>query len=102
MARRIDMLKPLRDCIIVEREAGAERTASGLFIAHVDEKHVTGTVIAVGAGNMLQDGRVMPLEVAAGDSVVFNKHNAIEVKDDGKTLYILKEDQVLAIKVVKK
>lgn len=91
-------MKPLRDCVIVSRDEAAKQTTSGLFIpANVDEKVVTGVVLAVGTGRLTSDGKSVPLEVSVGDKVVFNKNLAIEIKVDGETVSLLREDQIYCV-----
>lgn len=88
---------PIRDFIVVTKDAGPEKSPGGLFIAHTEEKNITGTVIAVGSGRVTMNGSVVPLDVNVGDKVVFNKNLATEVKDGGESVLVLREDQVLCI-----
>jgi chaperonin GroES len=88
---------PIRDFIVVRKEEAAEKSSSGLYIAHVDEKNVKGTVVAVGSGRVTMNGTVVPLDVQAGDKVMFNKNNATEVKEKDETLLVLREDSVICI-----
>lgn len=88
---------PIRDFVVVSKDAGPEKTPSGLFIAHAEEKNVTGRVIAVGSGRVTMNGSVVPLDVSVGDKVVFNKNLATEVKDGGETVLLLREDQIICI-----
>lgn len=89
-------VQPIRDFIVVKKEDAAQTTASGLFIAHADEKNVKGTVVAVGSGRLTMSG-VVPLDVQTGDKVLFNKNNAIEVKDGNDTMLVLREDNVICV-----
>lgn len=90
-------VQPIRDFIAVTKHDGPETTKSGLFIAHTEEKNVTGTVLAVGSGRVTMTGAVVPLDVAVGDKVVFNKNLATEVKDGDNSVFVLREDQVLCV-----
>lgn len=91
-------LKPLRDFIVVSVPKVAEEKV-GLIIrpSTVDEKIVTGKVLAVGSGYLTDSGTVVPLEVAVGDSVMFNKQMSVEVKNNGETAYLLREEHVLSV-----
>ena len=89
--------KPLRDIIFVSKDEQVKQSASGLFLPGED-KHVTGTALAVGPGKHSDDGStVIPLSVVVGDKVMFNKNMAIEATVEGVTLYLLREEQLLCI-----
>jgi chaperonin GroES len=89
---------PLRDFVVVVKDEAVKQTAGGLFVpTTVEEKIVTGTVFAVGSGRVVVDGTVVPLEVAVGDKVVFNKHMATELKVDGVVVQLLKEEHLLCV-----
>ncbi len=88
---------PIRDFIVVTKDAGPEKSPGGLFIAHTEEKNVTGTVLAVGSGRVTMNGSIIPLDVAVNDKVVFNKNMATEVKDGDNLVFVLREDQVLCV-----
>ena len=92
-------LKPLRDFIVVSVTKKEEKTPSGLLFtpATVDEKVVTGTVLATGSGYLTDSGIIVPLEVSVGDSVVFNKQMAVEVKQGGESFLLLREEHVLSV-----
>ena len=91
-------IRPLHDRILVKREQEQERTAGGLFIPDsAKEKPIQAKVIAVGNGKIGEDGKVRPLDVKAGDTVLFGKYSGSEVKLDGEEHLILREDDVLAI-----
>jgi chaperonin GroES len=92
-------LKPLRDFIVVSVVKADEKTESGLLYKPgiVDEKIVTGRVLAVGTGYLTDNGSVAPLEVKQGDSVLFNKQMSVEVKHSGETVYLLREEHVLSV-----
>lgn len=88
---------PIRDFIVVSKDAGPEKTPSGLYIAHTEEKNVTGTVLSVGSGRVSMNGTVVPLEVKTGDRVMFNKNMATEVKEGDNAVFVLREDQVICV-----
>lgn len=88
---------PIRDYVVVSKEEGPKTTASGLYIAHTEEKNVTGSVVAVGSGRISMNGTVIPLEVVVGDKVVFNRNLATEVKDGETSFLVLREDQVVCV-----
>lgn len=90
-------LKPLDDRIVVRPNAAEERTASGLVIPDTaKEKPQQGEVIAVGPGRT-EDGKRVPMEVKAGDKVLYGKYSGTEVTIDGDQFLILRESDILAI-----
>ena len=93
-------VRPLHDRILVKRIEAESKTPSGLFIPeNAKEKPVEGLVVAVGDGNRNKDGDRVPLDVKAGDRVLFAKYSGTEVKVllDGGEHLILREDDVLAV-----
>lgn len=92
-------LKPLRDFIVVSVPKSDDKTASGLLYkpSTVDEKIVTGRVLAAGSGYLTDNGSIVPLEVKVGDSVLFNKQMSVEVKHDGETVFLLREEHILSV-----
>lgn len=91
-------VQPLRDFVAVVKDEGPKQTPGGLYVpTTVEDKIVTGTVVAVGSGHFTPKGMSVPLEVTVGDKVVFNKNLAVEVKQDGESVSILREDQILCI-----
>jgi chaperonin GroES len=91
-------LKPIRDFIVVSVVKAEEKTASGLYVpTTIDEKIVTAKVLAVGSGYLTDNGSIVPLEVKVGDSVMFNKQMSVEVKNDGQTFHLLREEHVLSV-----
>ena len=91
-------VRPLADRILVKRSEEEERTKGGIIIPDTaKEKPVQGKVIAVGKGKVTEDGKVIPLEVKAGDKVLFGKYAGTEVKIDGEEQVIMREDEVLGI-----
>jgi chaperonin GroES len=91
-------IRPLHDRLIVERLEGQEKTASGLYIPDsAKEKPQTGRVIAVGKGRIKEDGKVTPLDIKAGDTILFGKYSGTEVKLDGTEFLIMREEDVLGV-----
>ena len=91
-------IRPLHDRILVKRLEEETKTAGGLFIPDTaKEKPIEGKVIAVGAGKRDEDGKLIALDVKAGDRVLFGKYSGTEVKIDGEEHLILREDDVLAV-----
>lgn len=92
-------LKPLRDFIVVSVGKTDDKTASGLLFkpSTVDEKIVTGTIVAVGSGYLTDSGTIVPLEVKAGDSILFNKQMSVEVKHNGESAFLLREEHILSV-----
>jgi chaperonin GroES len=90
-------VKPIHDRIIVRRLAEEERSKGGIIIPDTaKEKPQQGKVVAVGPGKR-EDGKVFPLDVKAGDTVLFAKYGGTEIKLDGEDHLILREDDVLGI-----
>jgi len=92
-------IRPLYDRIVVKRiEDSTEKTASGLFIPDsAKEKPQEGEVIAVGAGKRNDDGKLIPLDVKAGDRILFGKYSGSDIKLDGEEYLIMREDEVLGV-----
>ena len=91
-------IRPLYDRIIVKRVEAETQTKSGLYIPDsAKEKPIEGEVIAVGNGKVTDNGDVRPLEVKAGDRVLFGKYSGTEIKLEGEERVILREDEVLAV-----
>ncbi len=91
-------LKPLHDRMVVRVLDPETKTASGLVIPdNAAEKPTQGQVLAVGTGRTLDNGTVLALAVAVGDTVMFGKYAGQTVKVDGEELTILREDDVLAV-----
>ena len=92
-------IRPLYDRIVVKRiEESADKTASGLFIPDsAKEKPQEGEVIAVGQGKRSDDGKLMPLDVKAGDRILFGKYSGSDIKIDGDEYMIMREDEVLGV-----
>jgi chaperonin GroES len=91
-------VRPLHDRVIVKRVKEEEKTKGGIIIPDTaKEKPVEGKVIAVGAGKVLDDGKRQPLQVKAGDRVLFGKYAGTEIKLDGEENLIMREDDIIAI-----
>jgi chaperonin GroES len=90
--------RPLHDRVLVERVEQEEKTKGGIIIPDTaQEKPMEGKVLAVGAGQKSDDGKVTPLDVKKGDKILFGKWSGSEVKVDGKDLLIMKESDILGI-----
>jgi len=90
--------RPLHDRILVRRLESEEKTAGGIILPDsVQEKPSEGEVISAGNGSKAEDGTVNPLDVKAGDKVLFGKWGGTEVKIDGEDLLIMKESDVMGI-----
>lgn len=91
-------MKPLHDRILVKRFEGEKTLEGGIIIPDsAREKPQEGTVIAVGAGKLSESGERLPLEVKAGDKILFGKYTGSEVKIDDIEHVIMREDDVLGI-----
>jgi len=91
-------MKPLGDRIAIKQLDAQETTKSGLVLPDsAKEKPQQGKVIAVGAGRLLDDGSIKPLEVKHGDKILYGKYAGSEVTVDGEDYMILREEDVLAI-----
>src|SRR5476649_2676492 len=91
-------VRPLHDRILVLRSAEEEKTAVGLFIPdNAKEKPQQATVVATGKGKVLDDGKLVPLEVKKGDKVLFSKYSGTELKFEGKEYLMIREEDVLGI-----
>jgi chaperonin GroES len=90
-------LKPLADRLIVQPVAEEETTVSGIVVPDTaKEKPQKGKVLAVGDGKLDDDGKRVPLDVSAGDEVVYSKYGGTEIVVDGEDLLVLRESDVLA------
>jgi chaperonin GroES len=91
-------IRPLGDRILVKRLDSEDKTKGGIIIPDsAKEKPIEATVVAVGNGKANKDGKVRPLDVKAGDRILFGKYSGAEVKLDGEEHLILREEEVLAI-----
>lgn len=93
-------LQPLGDRVIVEPDAPETKTASGIFIPDsAKEKPQSGIVVAAGPGKIADDGKTIPMNVKAGDKVLYAKYGGTEIKIDGNDYMILRESDILAKKI---
>ena len=91
-------IQPLGDRILVEVLEAKEKTKSGIVLPDTaKEKPQEAKIIAVGKGRVTEDGKTIPLEVKAGDKILFGKYSGAEITVDDKEYLILKEEDVLAI-----
>jgi chaperonin GroES len=90
--------RPLHDRVLIRRVEAEEKSAGGIIIPDTaKEKPMEGEVVAVGPGARGDDGKLQPLDVKAGDRVLFGKWSGTEVKLDGEDLIIMKESDVMGI-----
>ncbi|WP_230292021.1 co-chaperone GroES [Croceicoccus sp. Ery5] len=90
--------RPLHDRVLVRRIEAEEKTAGGIIIPDsAKEKPSEGEIVAVGTGTRSENGTVTPLDVKAGDRVLFGKWSGTEVKVDGEDLLIMKESDLLGV-----
>jgi len=91
-------IRPLQDRIMVKRLEEEQKTKGGIIIPDTaKEKPIEGKVVAVGKGKVMEDGKVLPLDVKVGDKVLFSKYGGTEVKIDGEEYLIMREDDILGI-----
>jgi chaperonin GroES len=92
--------RPLHDRVVVKRLEGEEKTKGGIIIPDsAKEKPQEGKIVAVGPGARDESGKLVPLDVKAGDRILFGKWSGTEVKVDGEDLLIMKESDVLGVVV---
>ncbi len=90
--------RPLHDRVVVKRLEGEEKTKGGIIIPDTaKEKPQEGKVVAVGPGGRDDSGKLTPLDVKAGDRILFGKWSGTEVKIDGEDLLIMKESDILGV-----
>ncbi|HOO45143.1 MAG TPA: co-chaperone GroES [Deltaproteobacteria bacterium] len=91
-------IRPLQDRVLVKRIEEEEKTKGGIIIPDTaKEKPQMGKIIAAGNGKKTDDGKVIPLDVKAGDKVLFSKYAGTEVKVEGEELLIMREDDILGV-----
>jgi chaperonin GroES len=91
-------LRPLHDRIMVKRLEEQEQMRGGIIIPDsAKEKPQQASVVAVGNGKMLENGKRVPVEVKAGDRILFGKYSGAEIKIEGQEYLILKEDEILGV-----
>jgi chaperonin GroES len=93
------MLKPVKQFIVVSvAKKPEEKSAGGIILTSMsEEKVVSGKVLAVGSGYLTDSGKLVKLEVEVGDVVMFAKHSAVEIKHDGESFFVLREESILSI-----
>jgi chaperonin GroES len=90
--------RPLHDRVVIRRVGQEEKSRGGIIIPDTaQEKPAEGEVIAVGPGVRGEDGKIQPLDVKAGDRVLFGKWSGTEVKLDGEELIIMKESDIMGV-----
>ncbi len=90
--------RPLHDRVLVEREESDEKSAGGIIIPDTaKEKPMQGKIVAVGSGSRDEHGKVTPLDVKAGDTVLFGKWSGTEIKLNGTDYLIMKESDIMGI-----
>ena len=90
--------RPLHDRVVVRRVEGEQKTKGGIIIPEtVKEKPQEGEIVAIGPGARDENGKVTPLDVKAGDRVLFGKWSGTEVKVDGEELLIMKESDIMGV-----
>jgi chaperonin GroES len=91
-------LRPLHDRVIIKRLEAETKSAGGIVIPDTaTEKPIKGEVVAVGTGKILEDGKVRPVGVKAGEKVLFGKYSGTEVKVDGQELLVMREEDLMAV-----
>lgn len=98
MEANVMSIRPLHDRVLIRRSEEETKTPGGIVLPEsATEKPMTGEVIAVGKGKVNSNGDVRPLEVKAGDKVIFGKYAGTEVKVDNEKLLIMREDDVMGV-----
>jgi len=88
--------KPLRDRVFVRYSSEEEKTSGGLFIPDTaKEKPQRGTVVAVGPGRITDDGKLQPVEVKVGDTILFEKYSGSKISIDEEEFLIIREEDIL-------
>jgi chaperonin GroES len=90
--------RPLHDRVLIKRVDSEEKTSGGIIIPDTaKEKPMEGEVVAAGPGARGEDGKIQPMEVQAGDRVLFGKWSGTEVKLDGEEMIIMKESDIMGV-----
>ena len=90
--------RPLHDRVVVKRVEEDTKTKGGIIIPETaQEKPMQGEIVAAGPGGRDESGKLTPLDVKAGDRILFGKYSGAEVKIDGTEYMILREDEILAV-----
>jgi chaperonin GroES len=91
-------IRPLHDRVVVKRIEEKETIQGGIIIPDTaKEKPQEGEVVAVGQGKRLDDGKLVPLDVKAGDRILFGKYSGSEIKLEGEEYLIIREDEILGV-----
>ena len=91
-------IRPLHDRVVIKRMEEEKASPGGIIIPdRATEKPIKGEVIAVGNGKIQDNGKVQPLDVKVGDTVLFGKYSGTEVKVDSDELVVMKEDDIMAV-----
>jgi len=91
-------IRPLHDRVVIKRLDEIRTSAGGIVIPDTAaEKPVRGTVMAIGPGKMLTDGKVIPLAVKKGDTVVFGKYSGTEIKIENQDLIVMREEDIMGV-----
>ncbi|GAB4291745.1 MAG: co-chaperone GroES [Thiohalomonadaceae bacterium] len=91
-------IRPLHDRVIVRRKEEERMSAGGIVIPDsATEKPIQGEIVAVGKGKILENGEVRALDVKVGDKVLFGKYAGTEVKVDGETLLVMREEDLMGV-----
>jgi chaperonin GroES len=91
-------IRPLHDRLIVKRVAEETKTKGGIIIPDsAKEKPLEATVVAVGNGKILEDGKVRPMDIKAGQTILFSKYSGTELKIEGEEHLILREEDIIGI-----
>ena len=94
----MNKIRPLHDRVVVKRLDAENKSAGGIVIPDTaGEKPDQGEIVAVGNGKVLEDGKVRPLDIKAGDTILFSKYAGTEIKIDGEEHLILREEDVLGV-----
>ena len=91
-------IRPLHDRVVIKRMEEEKASPGGIIIPDsATEKPIKGEVVAVGNGKIQENGKVQPLDVKVGDTVLFGKYSGTEVKVDSDELVVMKEDDIMAV-----
>ncbi len=91
-------IRPLHDRVVIRRMEEERTTAGGIVIPDsATEKPIRGEVVSVGKGKVSETGDVRPLDVKAGDQVLFGKYSGTEIKIDGEELLVMREDDIMGV-----
>ena len=91
-------LQPLGERVVIQREASEEKTAGGIVLPDTaKDKPARGTIVSVGEGKLLDNGRRNPLQVKVGDRIIFSSYAGETFKVDDEDLLLMREDDILAV-----